>query len=70
MTDDDIRFEVAMVFYEKYLQAIEVATEKQSELADRYYYYLTDLQRNGYLDLYKNHEVWKPENYIKKVIER
>lgn len=69
MTDDDIRFEVAVVYYENYLQVIEKATPKQSELADRYYYYLTDLQRNGHLDLYKKYEVWKPENYIKEINE-
>lgn len=68
MTDDDIRFEVAVVFYEKYLEVVKVANHEQSLLADRYYYYLKDLQKDGHLDLYKNYEVKKPENEIEAVI--
>lgn len=67
MTDDDIRFELGIVLYERYLETIEVATEEQSRFADQWYYFLRDLQQG--CDLYKNNKIEKPENHIKKVIE-
>jgi hypothetical protein len=45
MTDDDIRFELGVVLYERYLETIEVATEEQSRFADQWYYFLRDLQQ-------------------------
>lgn len=67
MNDNDLRFETAVVFYECYLKTIEVATVEQSRLADRFYYYLHELQPT--CDLYKNYEIEKPENHIKHVTE-
>lgn len=68
MNDNDFIFEGANAVYVEYLEVIAEATEEQSRLADNIYYFLRELQEK--CNLYKNSDIEKPENHIRKVIRR